>query len=162
MRSRATIDAIGGDRPSRMPWPAKPHITIAGSIHVRKLANMAVETNADPEPAANGRLIPRTRPAERLAAVVLVVAALAIAGQFAWQEDHSPAPLPAPASAPASATIGAVDAPSSEAIVGTAVHIVGWALDPKGIRSVEIRLDGHTHVARYGIARPDVAQVKPG
>jgi hypothetical protein len=125
---------------------------------------MAVETNADPGPPAKARLIPRTRPAERIAAVALVVAALAIAGQFAWQQHHSPppVPVPAPASAPASATIGAVDAPSSEAIVGTAVHISGWALDPDGIRGVEIRVDGTPYAARYGVTRADVAQIKPG
>jgi hypothetical protein len=132
---------------------------------------MAVDTDDyDAGPPTSGRLIPRMRPGERIAAVVLIVTALAIAGQFAWQQHYSPAPVRVPASAPVSApapepapaTIGAVDAPSSEAIVGTAVHISGWALDPKGIRGVEIRLDGHAYVARYGIARPDVAQVKPG
>src|SRR5204862_3690374 len=125
---------------------------------------MAVETNGDTGPPASRRLIPRTRPAERIAAVVLVVAALAIAGQFAWQEHHARAPVPGPtpASAVAPATIGAVDAPSSEAIVGTAVHISGWALDPSGIRDVEVRVDGHRYATRYGIPRPDVAQVKSG
>ncbi|HEX9276405.1 MAG TPA: hypothetical protein VGA51_08415, partial [Casimicrobiaceae bacterium] len=97
---------------------------------------MAVETERDTGPPTSGRLIPRTRPGERIAAVVLVVVALAIAGQFAWQQHHLPAPVPAqapasvaapaPAPAPASATIGAVDAPSSEAIIGTAVQISGW------------------------------------
>jgi len=119
---------------------------------------MAVQTDRDSGAPASGRLIPRTRSGERIAAVVLVVAALAIAGQFAWQQHRSPAP----ATASASGTIGAVDAPSSEAIVGSAVHISGWALDPEGIRGVEIRVDGHPYAARYGIPRPDVAQVKPG
>ena len=134
---------------------------------------MAVDTDDyDAGPPASGRLIPRMRSGERIAAVVLVVTALAIAGRFAWQQHHSPAPVPvsasapvsalAPAPAPALATIGAVDAPSSEAIVGTAVHISGWALDPAGVRGVEIRLDGRPFPARYGIARPDVAQVKTG
>src|SRR6266705_4117997 len=103
---------------------------------------MAVEHERDTGPPASGRLIPRTRSGERIAAVALVVAALAIAGQFAWQQHHSPAQVPAPApAAAASAPIGAVDAPSSEAIVGTAVHISGWALDPAGIRDVEILVD---------------------
>src|SRR3989442_1908611 len=125
---------------------------------------MAVQTERDTGPPASGRLIPRTRPGERIAAIALVVAALAIAAQFAWQQHHSPAPIPAPApaSAAASVPIGAVDAPSSEAIVGTAVHIFGWALDPTGIRDVEIRVDGRRYVARYGIPRPDVARVKTG
>src|SRR5512132_422999 len=119
---------------------------------------MAVDAD-DAGPSASGRLIPRTRRGERIAAAVLVVAALAIAGQFAWQQHRSPAPVAAPAPVPAlaSATIGAVDAPSSEAIIGTAVHISGWALDPAGVRGVEVRLDGKPLPARYGIARPDVA-----
>jgi hypothetical protein len=32
----------------------------------------------------------------------------------------------------------------------------------RGIRAVEIRLDGHAYPARYGIARADVAQIKRG
>src|SRR5213083_984066 len=129
---------------------------------------MAVEIERNTGPPASGRLIPRMRSGERIAAVALVVAALAIAGQFAWQQHHSPAqvpaqvPAPAPPSAAASAPIGAIDAPSSEAIVGTAVHISGWALDPAGIRDVEIHVDGRRFAARYGIPRPDVAQVKSG
>ena len=78
---------------------------------------MAVDTD-DAGLSASGRLIPRTRRGERIAAAVLVAAALAIAGQFAWQQHRSltPVPAPAPASPPApvpavaSATIGAVDA----------------------------------------------------
>ena len=42
------------------------------------------------------------------------------------------------------------------------MRISGWALDSEGIRGVEIRVDGRPYAARYGIARPDVAQVKPG
>ncbi len=38
----------------------------------------------------------------------------------------------------------------------------GWALDRAGIRSVEVRIDGEPHAARYGLARPDVAALKPG
>src|SRR5581483_6680251 len=37
-----------------------------------------------------------------------------------------------------------------------------WALDPAGIRAVEIRIDRSVFQARYGIARPDVANVKSG
>src|SRR5438046_1941199 len=123
---------------------------------------MAVQIERDTSPPASGRLIPRTRPGERIAAIALVVAALAIAAQFAWQQHYSPAQVPAPASAAASAPIGAVDAPSSEVIVGTAVHISGWALDTAGIRDVEIRVDGRRYATRYGIPRPDVAQSKSG
>lgn len=92
----------------------------------------------------------------RLAAALLIVAALAIAGTFSWQQHRAP-----PVSLPAG-TVGAVDTPAGEVIIGTAIHVTGWALDPAGVLSVEIRLDGRPHPARYGIARPDVAQVKPG
>ena len=91
-----------------------------------------------------------------VAAALLIVGAIAIAGLFSWQHHRKPvAPLPP-------GTIGAVDAPADEAVIGTAMHISGWALDPAGIRTVEIHLDGHPYPARYGIARADVAQVKPG
>ena len=44
----------------------------------------------------------------------------------------------------------------------SARHISGWALDPAGIRSVEIRVDDLKFASTIGIARPDVAGVKPG
>jgi hypothetical protein len=59
-------------------------------------------------------------------------------------------------------TIGFVDVPESEAVIGPRVTISGWALDPVGIRAVEVRLDGRSFDARTGIARLDVARVKPG
>jgi hypothetical protein len=59
-------------------------------------------------------------------------------------------------------TIGFVDSPEAEAIVGPRVTISGWALDPAGIREVEVRLGELRFSARTGIARPDVARVKPG
>jgi len=86
---------------------------------------------------------------------MLIAAALAIAGFFSWQQHHVPNTVPAPG------TIGSVDTPSAEATIGTAVRVTGWALDPAGVRSVEIRVDGQPHPARYGISRPDVAQAKP-
>jgi len=101
----------------------------------------------------------RTR---RVAAAVLVVAALAMTVRFAWQHLQAPNPVAHPAPSQPTASIGAVDAPTSELIVGTAVRVSGWALDSKGIRSVEIRVDGRPHAAQYGIARADVAQAKPG
>jgi hypothetical protein len=101
-------------------------------------------------------LTSRTRIGERIAAAVLVAVSLAIAGTFAWQQRQTPAPLAA------SVTIGSVDNPADEAIFGTAVHISGWALDPVGVDRVEIRFDGRPYAARYGIARPDVAQIKQG
>lgn len=73
------------------------------------------------------------------------------------------APIAAPVPAVAAlTTIGWVDAPSAEAIVGTRIAITGWALDPAGIRGVEVRVDGVPHAASFGIARPDVAQARPG
>ena len=105
---------------------------------------------------------------------LLIAAALAIAGTFAWQERHAASPATVPAAASGAApvatppaaravtTIGSVDAPAAEAIVDTTLRITGWALDPAGIRSVEIRVDGRPHAATYGVARPDVAAVKPG
>src|SRR6185436_10330629 len=46
--------------------------------------------------------------------------------------------------------------------VGPRVQLSGWALDPAGIRAVELRLPDVTVNATTGIARNDVAQVKPG
>jgi len=105
-----------------------------------------------------------TRRRRRIAAAIVIVAALGIAARSTWQHrSHSaPAPHLAPSSQTASAPIGAVDAPTSELIVGTAARVSGWALDSAGIRGVEIRVDGRPYTARYGIARPDVAGVKPG
>jgi len=91
-----------------------------------------------------------------IAAALLIVGAIGIAAVFSWQHHRiPPAPLPP-------GTIGAVDAPADEAVVGATMRVSGWALDPAGIRTVEIRLDGHAYPARYGIARVDVAQIKPG
>ena len=47
-------------------------------------------------------------------------------------------------------------------MIGDAIRVTGWALDPAGVSRVEIRVDGHRYPARYGLARPDVADVKPG
>jgi hypothetical protein len=109
---------------------------------------------------------------ERVAAGLLIAASLAIAGALAWQDRHA---LRAPAAAggiraaTSAATapahvdaVGSVDAPADEAIVDTNLHISGWALSPAGIERVEVRVDGRPYAARYGIARADVASVKPG
>src|SRR5438093_143037 len=89
-------------------------------------------------------------------AALLVAASIAIAAYV----DRLPRDPVASALAPG--TIGAVDAPAVEAIVGTSVRVSGWALDPAGIRAVEIRLDGQPNLARYGAARDDVSKLKPG
>jgi len=76
----------------------------------------------------------------------------------------APAPAPAPKSA-TSATAqpqGDIDVPLGEAMTGPRVALSGWALAPAGIRAVEVRLDGRAFAARLGIARPDVAQARPG
>ena len=108
---------------------------------------------------------PRLRDRANIAAASLFVAALAIAGTIAWRQNHlsvSPASPSPPAAVAAPVALGAIDAPPGEVIVGTSVHLSGWALDPEGVRGVEIRVDGKPYAARYGIARPDVAAVKPG
>jgi hypothetical protein len=97
-----------------------------------------------------------SRSGDRVAAGLLILAALAIAATLAWRQHHPLSPT-----APA-VTVGAIDTPSTEAVVGTAIHISGWALDPDGVRGVEIRVDGKPYAARYGISRPDVAEVRPG
>ncbi len=110
---------------------------------------------------------------ERTAAALLIVAGLAIAGAFAWQERHAirRAPVAAavtqpttqpPAPSTRTPAIGAIDTPIDEAIVDTTLRVTGWALDPDGIQRVEVRVDGRSYVAHYGIGRPDVAAVKPG
>jgi hypothetical protein len=62
----------------------------------------------------------------------------------------------------APATIGWVDEPAAEGIVGNAARIRGWALDPLGVEVVEVRYGGARHRARFGLPRHDVAAVYPG
>ena len=59
-------------------------------------------------------------------------------------------------------TIGWVDEPASEGIAGPQIRITGWALAAAGIETVEIRLDGRSFAARFGLPRHDVADVRPG
>src|SRR5207247_2651292 len=92
---------------------------------------------------------PGLRDHANIAAAALFVAALAIAGTIAWRQHHR-----SPPAAPV-VTVGAIDTPVPEAIVGTTVHIAGWALDPEGVRGVVIRVDGKPYAAQYGIPRPD-------
>jgi len=60
------------------------------------------------------------------------------------------------------ATIGWVDEPRSEGIAGPHVRLTGWALAMHGVRTVELRFEGHAFRARYGLPRHDVAAVRPG
>ena len=62
----------------------------------------------------------------------------------------------------AAKTIGWVDEPTSEGIVGPHIRVTGWALATVGIKAVEIRLDGVSFAARFGLRRQDVAEVRPG
>jgi hypothetical protein len=122
----------------------------------------------------------RNRTSWRVGASVLA-AATALAGvEFyaSWQAHHPVAARPVavatsvqpPSVPPAAAsdvaaseeTIGSIDEPGGESVVGTSLVISGWALSPVGIRSVEVRIDGKSYIARYGIARADVRKTKPG
>lgn len=71
-------------------------------------------------------------------------------------------PPPESASPAYGATIGWVDEPHSEGIIGPRVRLTGWALAIHTIRTVEVRFEGHAFRARYGIPRHDVAAVRPG
>lgn len=70
-----------------------------------------------------------------------------------------PSGSPAPAFG---ATIGWVDEPHSEGIIGPRVRLTGWALALHTVRAVEVRFEGHAFCARYGLPRHDVAAVRPG
>ncbi|HET9046680.1 MAG TPA: hypothetical protein VFO33_06960, partial [Casimicrobiaceae bacterium] len=109
----------------------------------------------------------------RVFALVLIIAATIAGAEFyalyqARQERLAPAAPHAPASqvsAPQPQTeppIGAIDVPGSEAVIGPRFTISGWALASAGVRAVELRGEGLVLEAAIGIARPDVAQVKPG
>jgi hypothetical protein len=70
---------------------------------------------------------------------------------------------PSQSAAPAyGATIGWVDLPDSEGIVGPCVRLTGWALSVHGVRAVEMRFEDHVFRAHYGLPRGDVAAVRPG
>jgi hypothetical protein len=126
-----------------------------------------------PDPASPQR----RRDALIAAGLALLAVAIAFFTSSGWQPRERAAPAPAstaPAASPAAApspppalvspatTIGWVDAPSGELVVGSEVHVTGWALDPSGISGVEVRFDGHAYPARYGVEREDVGKLKPG
>ena len=94
-------------------------------------------------------------------ALVAGIAGFEMYALFAHNRERAAAVPSAPAPARIAGPVGDIDAPAGEAIVGPRVTISGWALDPAGVRSVEIRLDGRAFAAKIGIARPDVAKVKP-
>ncbi|MBI5488486.1 MAG: Ig-like domain-containing protein [Deltaproteobacteria bacterium] len=73
-----------------------------------------------------------------------------ISGQVAWLDAHL-------------APFGVLDAPAADAAVSGTAPISGWALDNKGVTSVELVVDGVTTVPlAYGAARPDVCLAWPG
>ncbi len=104
---------------------------------------------------------------------IAFLAALAVIGSIATIEfvaliRHGRGPLAPPVSTPTSMpgksapTIGWIDDPAGDAIAGPRIYIKGWALDPAGIKAIEVRFDGRTYAARHGIARADVAAARPG
>jgi hypothetical protein len=62
---------------------------------------------------------------------------------------------------PPAGTIGCIDVPDAEAVLGPQATISGWALDPAGIRAVEVRLDGRRFLTETKIVRRDAAAIKP-
>ncbi len=105
-----------------------------------------------------------------LVIVLAVVCALAAAEFYALHEfGHvRPAARSAPVAGASSSgatlpagIIGSVDSPVAEAIVGDRLQLAGWALAPNGIRGVDVRVDDKSYAAAYGLARNDVAAVKP-
>ncbi len=101
-----------------------------------------------------------------IAVFLTVVAAIVGVEIYALLADNR-AKAPAPASTKAvepggPAPFGVIDAPAGEAVVGPRVTLSGWALASAGMRSVEIRLDDRKYPAIIGVARPDVAKVRPG
>ena len=118
----------------------------------------AMQDKPDAPKAAGGTL----RWFAAFLAVGAAVAGFEIYSLVAHNRERAAAALEAhaPAKAPSAGPIGSVDAPRDEAVVGPRATVSGWALDPAGIRAVEIRVDGRVFAARIGIPRPDVAKLK--
>lgn len=75
---------------------------------------------------------------------------------------EGPPAAASPTAPAATASIGWVDAPAGEGVFDTTLRVAGWALDRDGVERVEIRIDGRSYPAHYGVARPDVAAARPG
>ncbi len=101
-----------------------------------------------------------------VAALLLAAAVATATFQAGHGGGRSPGSTPLPtvdaAQPQPQDTLGAVDAPADELIVGDTIAVAGWALDPAGVRAIEIRVDGRAYPARFGLPRPDVAALKPG
>ncbi|MEO8755846.1 MAG: hypothetical protein ABI624_24550, partial [Casimicrobiaceae bacterium] len=94
-------------------------------------------------------------------AVVAAIASFEMYALIAHNRERAAAVPGMPAPASATGPVGGLDGPAGEAIAGPRVTISGWALDPSGVRGVEIRLDGRKYPAKTGIARPDAAKARP-
>ena len=105
---------------------------------------------------------PHRRAGAIVVAILAAIAVLVALEHRAVTRQPAPPPVVAPAAGPALPTIGFVDVPEAEAIVGPRVRISGWALAATGIRGVEIRLGAERFAARIGIPRDDIAQARPG
>ena len=102
-----------------------------------------------------------------LRSVVILALAAALAASAFWAWNHyggarAPRQQGAASPATAAATIGGIDNPATEPLLGSTVSMTGWALAREGVRAVEVRLDDRRYAAAIGIARPDVAQAQPG
>jgi hypothetical protein len=110
------------------------------------------------------RTIRRLHPAVvALSAALVVIGGAELLGR--WQDggQHATAPGTVPTTAGLAAeSIGNVDLPQAATLVADSIKLSGWALDAKGVRGVEIRVDGRSFPAKYGITRPDVAAAHPG
>ena len=97
--------------------------------------------------------------------IVAVLAGIEIYALVGHERDRAggtPASPPTPKIAEAAGPDGSIDAPAAEMMTEARIAVSGWALDPAGVRAVEIRIAGHAYPARTGIARPDVAKARPG
>ncbi|MDR2016134.1 MAG: hypothetical protein LBP90_00780, partial [Burkholderiales bacterium] len=61
----------------------------------------------------------------------------------------------------ASELIGSLDTPVQESLTGRTLKFTGWAFDPTGIQTVEIRFPDATYKATLDISRPDVRDALP-
>ena len=121
-----------------------------------------------PEFPASGAPPRAVAPSRAPAVLAIVVVVAFLATLVAWRITHRDAGAPAagapavPIEQPRPGTSGWVDGPPGDTAVGPIVRFDGWALDLTGIRRVEIRAGTSVFEARHGIARGDIAAVRPG
>ena len=86
----------------------------------------------------------------RARAYLILGAQATIASEAQWLDANLPA-------------FGVIDAPAADAEVSGVVAVHGWALDNKGVTSVDLIIDGTTTIPlTYGSSRADVCAVWPG